>query len=340
MTPGYYSRSLDGHRAAYLEFVTTRFGGQRVTAWQVLARRGPVLFLMIEEHFGLYVLASLWRSLLGRRTVGLLFRPGPASAGTSWRLRLKRLQLRLMRRLPTVETLSIVPVPLQPRIGAIVDGWIHDFQLWDLEEGVRSHVACLRRDIAEPASETSLPSIVAEALKHANGRPLLVALGMQNRDKGVERLAASLREGGCTGWAVLVAGRFAPSADAARREIEACGGRVIDRFLDSEELLALYAVADAVWCLYDPAYDQASGILGRALQLGVPPVVRRHSISAALCVAEGISHLAVEGGADLAPALATLIASDTRQPRTAPGLAQASTARLRRALGLPMAATP
>lgn len=334
MTPGYYSRSLGGHRAAYLEFVIARFGGQRVTTWQVLVRRDPVLFLMIEEHFGLYLIASLWRSMLGRRTAGLLFRPGPASAGASWRLCVKRRLLQLLRLLPPVHTLSIVPVPLQPRIDFIVDGWIYDFQLWDLSEGDRAAYTQLRRGIAAQATGAALPPIIVEALTHADGRPLLVALGMQNRDKGVERLAASLREGGCAGWAVIVAGRFAPSAEPARREIEALGGRVIDRFLDDAELLALYAAADAVWCLYDPAYDQSSGILGRALQLGVPPVVRRNSISAALCAAENIRHAAAEGGVDLAPALAALAASGGGQTRTIPDIAAPSVERMRHALGL------
>ena len=58
---------------------------------------------------------------------------------------------------------------------------------------------------------------------------------------------------------------------------------MFDRLLTDGEMMSLYACADVVWSCYSPEYDQASGIFGRAVQHGVPTVVRvgsnLHSLS-------------------------------------------------------------
>jgi hypothetical protein len=338
MTPGHYSRGLEGHRAAYLEFVISRFGGCRVRALELFLWPGPVLFLMVEENFGLYLFAALWRALLGRRTVGLLFRPGPAVDGKSFRLRLKRIILKALRQLPFVCTLSIIPVPLNPKIAGIVDGWIHDFQLWDLSDVDHERFLQLRALGNDDGDvEVEAVKILSEARCFAAGRPLLVALGAQNHNKGVELLAESMATRGTEGWAVLVAGRFAQEVKTARDTIEAHGGRVIDRFLSDDEMLALYAAADAVWCLYDPAYDQASGILGRTIQLGIFPIVRRGSFSEAFCRAEGVAYAAAVGGTDMAAALTDLVRptlTGPRQVNLTARWAELNTKRILMALGL------
>jgi hypothetical protein len=43
-----------------------------------------------------------------------------------------------------------------------------------------------------------------------------------------------------------------------------------NRSVTDAELLGAYAASDAVWCLYPPFGDHASGVLGRAAQLGIP----------------------------------------------------------------------
>ena len=57
-------------------------------------------------------------------------------------------------------------------------------------------------------------------------------------------------------------------------------------------MLALYSIADLAWCFYSPEYDQASGILGRALQFSVTPVVRKGSVSEWFCASERMPHIA------------------------------------------------
>lgn len=334
MTLGYYSRNLSGHRKDYLNFVTARFGGRRVNASEALWWKDAVLFLMIEENFALYCVTALWRSLLGRRTVGLLFRPIPAVEGTSWRLRSKRFLLRGLRVLPQVKTLSIVPAALYPKILNIADDWIHDFQLWDISEEDRRKFSDQHFNNEKYADAQA---ILKTAKQYANGRPIVVALGAQNRAKGTVILANSMDTILNAGWAVVVAGRFSDNEDVTRERIIDKGGLVIDRFLSNDEILALYATANAVWCLYDPAYNQASGILGRAVQLGVSPIVRNGSLSAALCEYEGIHHGASAGGDELTLILSNLLENIVQNKNSielTTRIKEQNTDKLRRALNL------
>jgi hypothetical protein len=63
---------------------------------------------------------------------------------------------------------------------------------------------------------------------------------------------------------------------------------LLDRRIEDAELFALYGIADLVWSCYAPDYNQSSGIHGRAVQLGVPVVVRKGSYIDAL--SETLSH--------------------------------------------------
>lgn len=327
---GHYTRTLAGHRAAYLKFGIERLGGTRITGFSLITHKSPVLWLMVEDNFGLFVASSLARALLGRRTVGLLFRPKPAAYGKTLRLRIKRLALRALRPISKIQTLSIIPTTLELGIAPIVDGWVHDFHFWDLSQHQLKRITTMRNtgECVDPESW----SIFNQCRAHANGRPLLVALGVQSHLKGTKILAATMREGGTKGWAVLVAGQFERGLEYVRLEIEAQGGMVINRYLTDSEMEAAYAAATAIWCLYDPDYDQSSGILGRAAQLRIPAVVRMGSISEALCVKEGLAHIASRGGKDLAVALTHL----PRSPNSlimSDHIARESLRTLRNALG-------
>ena len=72
-----------------------------------------------------------------------------------------------------------------------------------------------------------------------------------------------------------------------------CGGMAINRFVNEDELTALYASSDIIWAFYDEDYDQASGIFGRAVQFGVPSIVRYLSLVDRLCSIEKIPVLSL-----------------------------------------------
>ena len=96
----------DGHRREYYRLFDAmlRKAGvivdvQRLTAAQV-TNPAVVLSLMIEDHALPFLMLAVARALLGRRTVGLLFMPGPCLKPRRTRLRVKRALLRLCRQWP------------------------------------------------------------------------------------------------------------------------------------------------------------------------------------------------------------------------------------------------
>ncbi|MEN8659998.1 MAG: hypothetical protein ABF313_18355 [Marivita sp.] len=246
---------------------------------------------MIEEWPLGYVVHAALRAVLGRRTVGLLFRPIPAATGNDIRMILKRAGLALLRQFSTVTTLAIVPVTLFPEIARVVDGWIYDFQLWDITEKDRALLKGLRE--GRNTTDQEAAAFYTRIQSAARTRAPLVSLGLQNRNKGFDRLVEEANGLTAAGWSIVVAGRVSDASATARAALATTDAFIEDRFVSSGELFAAYAAAKAVWCVYDPTYDQASGVLGRAVQIGLPVLVRQGSLSHRLCMMENLPHLAV-----------------------------------------------
>lgn len=288
---GYYTRSLDGHRQSYLDFVKTIFGGNRVEGISLILRKHPVLFLMIEDNFLLYFIVGCIRAFLGRRTVGLLFRPKPALEASNFRLKLKLVMLRFLKKINSIQTLSIVPTTLEPKIATIVDDWIYDFQLWDITEEHKNISKKIRKGETN-FSDLEKYEIAFHVKDKAYGRKILIALGAQNKGKGTHTLSENINFLNELGFLTIIAGRFDHESIQQKKNLENNGAIIFDRFMSDEEILALYSIADAVWCYYDPSYDQASGILGRSIQLGILPIVRPISFSEKFCNIAKIKYIA------------------------------------------------
>jgi hypothetical protein len=290
----------------------------------------PMLVPMIEHSpFG-FLLACLVRGLLGRRTVGLLFRPLPTLRETRLAMRVKRLLCLFLRRYPGVQVLTIVPFAVEPEMARIAHGWIHDPQEWDLQ--------------LDPSGLAELSLRVSRDVEAAaKGRLVCTAIGAQNHEKGFDRLARLYLDHGelRSRLHLAIGGTVASDQQEAARALAELGATCIDRYISDGEIFGLYHAADLVWCRYEPSYDQASGILGRAMQLGIPAVVRPGSVTAALCRIS--DHPCIELGADAD--WAKLLAMP---PRVAPAQAaagaqdkgRASLARLAEALGVAPAWNP
>ncbi|WP_337271196.1 hypothetical protein [Oryzifoliimicrobium ureilyticus] len=274
-----YSRSESGHRGDYIRFAKTTFCAERISPYKMFFEARPILFLMIEDSFFLYVLSSLWRSLCGRRTVGLLFRPGPAVEGATIRLSIKRAFLKSMKKISLIRTLTIVPFYVEPTYEQIADGWIYDFQLWDLTD----------REIAAGKAENA-----AFEISEVHGRTVLGAVGSQDRRKGFDIFAQTWVKNSeiRSRYLFLFGGKTALDCDELAEQFSANGGKGLNRRISDEDLLSIYAVADLIWCLYSKDYDQASGIFGRAVQFGIPVLVREGSVSHRICLEKSIPHIA------------------------------------------------
>ena len=279
----------DGHRGQYNAMLARLFHLRRARfSPAMLVARAPVLCPQIEAaplRFGLTCLA---RGLLGRRTTGLLLRPLPALKGRSLRLRVKRAMLMLLRRAPGVQVLTIVPFAVNPGLAAIAHGWIHDLQNWDMQ---------LEADpVAAPAGQF----LGQDIRRHAQGRQICCAIGRQDREKGFDRFAALYSSSPALRDVMLFAfgGKVSHPLAEAARDFADHGGYALDRYVSDAELAELYAAADLVWCAYAPDYDQASGVLGRAMQYGIPVVARRGSVIAAVCAIAGHPCVELDDGDD------------------------------------------
>lgn len=267
-----------GHRGQYNAMLSRLFHLRRAHfSLAMLAARAPVLCPQIEAAPVRFAITCLARSLVGRRTAGLLLRPLPTLRGRSLRLRAKRLMLKLLRYTPGAQVLTIVPFAVEPGFASIAHGWIHDLQNWDLQLE------------ANPAAAPAAQSLAQEIRRLAQGRPVCAAIGRQEQAKGFDRFAALYTANPGLRAAALFAfgGKVSPELAQVARDFAAQGGFALDRFVSDDELAGLYAAADLVWCAYAPDYDQASGVLGRALQHGIPVVARRSSVIAAICANEG-----------------------------------------------------
>lgn len=238
--------------------------------------------MMIEESFFFYFIAAIIRAVQGKKTVGLLFRPKPAVEAKNFKLAIKKNMLNLLRKIESVSTLTIVPFYLNPKFTEIADDWIYDFQLWDLTDKQREEVEKYRNN----KELMTLNNVTTE-------KATLVAIGRQDEDKGFDKFVEfyNVRS---NEFNAVFGGKVTKELTSILTQFEVMGGISNNRFVTDSEVLQLYAMADFVWCVYSETYDQASGILGRAAQLGIPVIVRENSLMQQFCEQEGITYYLVD----------------------------------------------
>lgn len=321
------SRTFDGHRREYAAQLTKELEAAGVSAEvtttvEPLARE-PLFFLAIEDHPAVFASVAALRSALGLRTAGLLFRPGQSFTHGNARHTLKRAALRVVSRLPHTHVLTLLPHALDARFSTISNGWIYDPQLWDLasfDRFARPHESALQKQMTDAA----------------NGRRILVSLGEQHHDKGFDFLADMVGSKAFKHdeYVVFAAGRVSLPARAIARKFTAAGGILIDRMLTDDEFLGAYYTADLIWNCYAPRYDQASGVFGRAVQVGVPSVVRAGSYLEKLAgmLDHEIVAIAPERRDEAADRVSAFRLSGARTPSRIEDMRQASMTRILRVL--------
>ena len=207
------------------------------------------------------LLRSCLRSLFGGpRTVALLLRPQTCIRPVKPVHFVKQLLFRLLRRAPNIAILTIMPFSVEPRLASFSKAWIQDPQLWDL--------AIIAPSALEPPTQPG------------PGRKIVVMLGVLSSLKGFDKFARLWIGEECVrnSFRFIAAGTLDPDLGDLAEAFVRAGGELVNERISDEQIYAYYRTADMVWCAYDPSYDQASGIFGRAFQLGIPSIVTAQSM--------------------------------------------------------------
>lgn len=281
-TVGLVSLSSGGHRGVVDRVLQDALAQNGIDLVVGGRERVADLFPMLDDDIALFFRTAVVNAFQGRQTVGLFFRPGECFLTGRMKHRIKHGVFRVLKHVPRTQLLTIMPFSVDPRFAQVAHGWIDDVQFWDL-------------DLLGDESGAEGMAIAQGIRARAQGRQVVVAVGTQNRLKGFD-LFSRMLEGEprlAARFLFVSGGRVAEDCRGAARAFNDAGGYLIDRFISEAELLGLYHAADIVWSCYAPDYNQASGIFGRAVQLGKPTLLRRGSYLEPLAVELGHAHLAL-----------------------------------------------
>ena len=265
-----YAFHSGGHRGAYLRFCESRFdltpvfGQPSLTVIRRLMWVESLLFVTVSPRNAPWaVLIALFRSILGKRTTAICM-SGKWYYDTQRRGRsMLTLQLsRVLHKLGRFDLFCIIPYQLRPEIRKTTSDWIIDLFLWNLPGA--------RGDDGEE-KQKMLDRVSAEAA----GRKVLLYAGKASQRKRFGQLAlqaGKLREK----VLIVAAGSVSNECREDARYLEGLGMVVFDRYVSDEEMIALFKLADYVWCCYDEK-QLSSGIFGLAVQLRRKAVVRKDS---------------------------------------------------------------
>ncbi|KZY01808.1 MULTISPECIES: hypothetical protein [unclassified Sulfitobacter] len=268
-----YMRSNGGHRQEYQDLFASLFGLSPstgrigLTKLRSLVGARKLLFGTIDDDIVSFFLVALLRALLFRRTVGLFLRPHACLQSQALSAKAKRIAFSFMRRVNPVSVFAIIPFSIAPEYATVTDDGLVDPQLWDMTDASKG-------EIDAEFSER----IAAEA----RCRRVLAFVGTAAEIKGIGLLRDMMAD---PNWPsekilVVVAGRFPDENGVSVEELQGLGALVLPRFISDSELRTLYAKSEFIWTCYQPNYDQASGVFGRAVQSGRIPVVRSQSLIA------------------------------------------------------------
>lgn len=262
-----YDADPGGHRANYVRIFEDATGGAgliapvRAALRRLLAARSLVL-TTLDTAPKAFLLILILRSLIGRRSAVVWLRAHLMARRTGVRALPGRLVVRLLGRIEAILPMSLVRFERAGGGRGFVA--IQDPEFWDLTAA----------DLE--AAETPLAARIRE---FAGGRAIVLLIGNLDPSKGL----AFLRDifgGDPRLIETIVPAICGPVLAEGRDAVEALRGQgafVESRYLEHAELMSLYRAADAAWCCYPPERDLSSGILGRAVQFGVAPILRRGS---------------------------------------------------------------
>ena len=266
-----YFENLNGHRESYNELFVSCFslspltGKMNVKKFFSLVSAKKLLFGTLDDGYFSFMLISVLRTVLGKKTVAIFIRPAQCFMSNKIIYRIKFFLFYFLKRLKKISVVTIVPFSIRESYKKVAAIGLHDPQLWDLSEekhwGLESELS-------------------ARIISQAKGRKIVSFVGSVSENKGIEffiRLIAGnsyLKKD----FLFVIAGKFNTSTVDYKEKIKDFDVVVYDKFINNLELSSLYNVSDYVWCCYHPDYDQASGVFGRAVQSGTIAITREGAL--------------------------------------------------------------
>lgn len=282
-----YDAFEHGHRRSNLDIWAKELGFDiliahpSVRVFFRLLRAPHVIFSTLDDVPLFFFFVGFVRMVMRRRTVGIFLRPHVCFFDHHWKYKFKWLYFRLLKLFPAISSVSMIPYFINPRFSEICRDWIYDPQNWDL---------------ATSPPDIHVRSALAEKiLTHANGRKIIAAIGGLNIYKGFEYFAELAASDVCdpSSHVFVACGELSEQCWEGKARIERAGGFVWPTMISDDDIWSMYGIADWVWACYPVRNDQASGIFGRASQLGVPVIVREGSFNAIQAKRMGAPHLAI-----------------------------------------------
>jgi glycosyltransferase involved in cell wall biosynthesis len=160
-----------------------------------------------------------------------------------------------LRLLPFVTVLRIFP-PLSEH--SAKSDWIYDPEWWDLAE----------------------MQIVPAAVPRSSRELQILFIGNISWLKGFQFFieTAELAARSTKGVKFRLVGNLTSVSSDDRLRLANANVEIVDGNPSDAEFVGYIRDASFLWCCYAPEYDQSSGVFGRALQLGVPVIVRRGAL--------------------------------------------------------------
>ncbi len=232
----------------------------------ILLRTPRLVISSFEGRPKTFLVLALIRAILRKRVAIIFLRAHLQANHSSWNYVRHRVAMRLLTNSSMIKPISIVRdfqlAQLYPSIA-----YIPDPEFWDLDK---------------ETIETSHSQLAKEIEAKKAGRRVMLVAGGLAASKGLSFLSSLVASEPALVQSILIvlAGQIYPDAQDEVERLEKLGALKVARHLGDEEFLSLFKVADFAWACYAPNRDMSSGILGRCLQIGVTPVIRRGAVIA------------------------------------------------------------
>lgn len=254
-----FESKLSGHRNGYVNYFKNSFHNSEVRIGfrynnliGVLFSK-DVLFSTADDYFIKFFFISLFRKLIGKKTVALLIRAEYCLKPSSIKHKIKRLMLILLLKLNMAKLITIMPFTVEPALENILSGWIYDPAFFMRNENVFFDVA----------QENFLREMVNNNLD----KKIILFLGALSKPRGFIEYTKLVKEDVQFSLAedffYIAAGKNV-FFNIDETYVKSNNLFVYPNLISESTFNFLLDSSWCVWCAYSKDYDQFSGIFCNA----------------------------------------------------------------------------